>query len=292
MNKFFRLASLTALMATSALVATGCECTDQGTNAEGKSVTECESVKKFVGTSYTESVAYTAGMALNFDGVNGNLDIRIGSGNDVSVEFTPFSVRGHSKGADAKEDMETDLRTSVSSDGAINVTVDRASGSFNGLGADVVITLPSTFSGAINIDQNNGFVEADLEGATPTSITIENDGAGDVEVRGARGALNITGGFDIDVIVAEWATAGSNGTIKSTGQLGEVKVSLPTASAGSIQAVSEDGLVIGPEPLPINWLVDEAGENSKTFNFGLSDPAEAGANVTVSAEKDVTIIAR
>lgn len=289
MNKFIRLASMTALLATSALVATGCECTDQGTNEAGQNVTQCESVQKFVGTSYTETVAYSDGYALNFDGVNGDVTVRIGNGTDVVVDITPFSVRGHSKEAEAKEDMETDLQTSVTGDGSINVTVGRASGSFNGLGADVVITLPSSFNGPVNIDQDNGFVDVDLGGATPTAVTIDNDGAGDVDVEGARGQLNITGGFDVSVVVAEWAPEGQNGEIKSDGQLGEVSITLPTLSAGSIQATSEDGLVIGPSSLPSNWVEEAAGENSKTFSFGLAAAGEPGAIVVMNGAKDVTI---
>lgn len=291
MNKFFRLASMSALLVTSGLVATGCECTDQGTNEAGQSITECESVKKFVGTSFSESVAYTDGYALNFVGVNGNVDVRVGNGTDVVVEFSPFSVRGHSKEADARKDMETDLQTSVTGDGSITVTVDRASGSFNGLGADVVITLPSSFNGLVNIDQNNGYVDVDLDGVTPTAVTIDNDGAGDIDVEGARGQLNITGGFDISVVVAEWALEGQNGEIKSDGQLGDVSITLPTLSAGSIQATSEDGVVIGPSTLPSNWVEDAAGENSKTFSFGLTAAGEPGAIVVMNGAKDVTISA-
>lgn len=290
MNKFMQLASMTALIVTTGFVATGCECTDQGTNAEGESVTECESVKKFVGTSFSETVAYTSGQALNFRGVNGNLEVQIG-GSEVKVQFTPFSLRGHSKDAEAKKDMEEDLQTSVNADGAINVDVTRASGSFNGLGADVVITLPSTFDGAINIEQNNGFVDVDLGGATPTSVAIDNDGAGDIDVTGARGPLTIKGGFDINVAVAAWAAEGQNGSIISDGQLGDITVSLPTASAGSIEAVSEDSVVTGPSPLPENWVEDGA-ENSKTFSFGVTDPTEPGAVVRVEGAKEITIEAR
>jgi hypothetical protein len=282
---------MTALMATTGFLATGCECQDQGTNEQGQNVTTCESVKKFVGTSYSESVAYTAGQGLTFNGVNGNVDVNIG-GTEVVVEFTPFSVRGHSKQAEAADDMEQDLQTSLTNDGDIVVEVDRADGSFNGLGADVVITLPSSFDGAVTINQNNGFVDLDLEGALPTSVTVDNDGSGDIDIAGARGALNIKGAFDIDVRVDEWAPEGSNGSIISDGSLGDITVSLPTASAGSIEALSETGIVTGPSPLPENWVEEAAAEGSKTFSFGVADATEPGAIVQVQAGENISVEAR
>ncbi len=288
MNKFMRIASMTAMLATTGFLATGCECQDQGTNAEGQNVTQCESLNKFVGSSFTETVAYTPGQALNFDGVNGNVDVRIG-GTDVVVQFTPFSLRGNSREADAKDDMENDLNTSLNADGGINVTVGRNNGAPSGLGADVVITLPSTFDGAVSIKQNNGFVNVQLGGATPSSVAIDNDGSGDIDVSGARGKLTIKGGFDIDVKVAAWGADGQNGEIISDGLLGDVTVSLPTASAGSIQATSEDEVVTGPSPLPEFWAEDANGENSKTFSFGLAAIGEPGAIVQVQGAKEVII---
>lgn len=291
MNNIMRLSSMAALIATTGLLATGCECQDQGTNSEGQSVTECESVKKFVGTSFSDSETYTSGMDIRFSGVNGNVEIRVGGTDTVSAEFTPFSVRGHSKSEEAAADMENDLTADVLIDGnTVVIDTDRASGSFNGLGADVVVTIPSNFDGALVVNQNNGFVDVDLGGTSVTSVTIDNDGAGDIDVNGARGPLDIKGGFDIDVDVAEWAADGQNGTIISDGQLGDVSISLPTASAGSIQAISQDGVVIGPSPLPENW-VEEGEENSKTFSFGIADPSEPGAIVQVEGAKDVTITA-
>ncbi len=288
MNKFIRLASMTALLATTAFV-TGCECQDGGTDEEGRSITTCESLQKFVGTTRTDSVAYTDGYALNFDGVNGNVDVVVGNGTDVQVEFSPYSLRGNSKEAEAKLDIENDLITTINNDGAINIDVSRASGANSGLGADVTITLPAGFNGAVNLEPNNGFVDVDLDGVTPTSVTIDLDESGNITVQGARGPLNIKGGFDIDVRVAEWGPEGANGSIISDGQLGDVTVSLPIASAGSIQAVAEDGTVSGPVPLPATWDEQIAAENSKTYTFGVAAVGEPGAQVQVQAGENIVI---
>ena len=285
MNKFARLLSMSALIVTTGFVATGCECTDQGTNADGNSVTTCESVKKFEGTTITESVDYTPGQALNFSGVNGNVRVDVGTSAQVVVEFTPYSVRGHSKSEEAKEDIENDVMTSLNADGAINVSTDRASGAFNGVGVDVRIYVPAGFDGAVNVQQNNGFVKLYLDEATPTSITVDNDGTGDIDITGARGALDISGDFDIEVTVASWGAAGENGSIRTDeGGLGNVILRLPAASAGSIRAVSNDEVVVGPSTLPEGW-VEEGADNSKTFTFG----ATTGAEVNVTADETVTV---
>jgi hypothetical protein len=293
MSKYLRLASMSALLVTTGFFATGCECQDSGTDAEGRSVTTCESLQKFVGTKTTETVAYTDGAALNFNGVKGQVDVRIGSGSDVQVEFTPFSWRGFSKEAEATDDIEKDLQTSVNSDGSINVTVSRTSGASSELGADVLITLPAAFNGAVNMNIGSGFVDVDLGSATPTAVTITNDGAGDIAVAGARGPLNIKGSFDIDVGVAEWGPTGANGSILSDGLLGNVTVSLPTLSAGSIQAqADQDGIVTGPSPIPSNWEEAVSAPYSKTYSFGLEVAGEPGALVTVQAGENITIEAR
>jgi hypothetical protein len=290
MNTILRFASFGAVLAGMGFFVTGCECTEQEQSAEPgennsnqQTVTECESLKKFVGTSRSSSLAYTDGADLVVDGVNGNIEVNIGSGTDVTVEFQPFSWRGHSKEADAKADIENDLVTTFTDDGSMHVVVSRKDGSFNGLGADIVITLPSGFNGGVDIDPNNGFVEANL-GGLAEFVTIKNDGSGDIDVTGASGPLNLVGEFDITVAVSEWSA--TDGSVKSNGGLGNVTITVPSGANGSIQATSQGGLVISPSPLPADWSEDAAGDNSKTFTFGTVD----GGNLVVDGGDDVTIL--
>jgi hypothetical protein len=286
-----RLASFSALLVGMGAFVTGCECeeveqnnTDSDNNTS-QTVTQCESLKKFVGTSTTVSLPYTGGYDLVVEGANGNIDVEIGSGTEVTVEFQPFSWRGFSKESEAKADIENDLVTTFVDDGSMHVEVDRKDGFSSGLGADIVITLPASFDGGVNIDPNNGFVEASL-GGQAAFVTIHNDGSGDIDVIGASGPLDLIGEFDITVEVAAWAT--TDGSVKSNGGLGNVSISVPAGANGSIQAVSQSGVVLSPSPLPADWTEDAAGDNSKTFTFG----TDVGGNVVVDAGDDVTILAQ
>lgn len=265
-----RWACLTALVASSGFFANGCiisDCED----ANGETIENCtqyETPTHYPGSQVDASETYVSGLDLVVESVNGNVDIEIrdDGGEEVLVTFMPYTYgrSGDEGEAAAKEELERDLFLETSADGQILVKTSRDGGS-DGLGAEIVIKLPQSFDGDVIVDQNNGSVEASLGAATPLSVTIHNDGAGDIEVSGARGKLDLVGAFDIDVAVAEWAA--EDGRIETTGGTGDITVTVPSSAHGSIQATaSDDGEVTvdaGAE-----WIVDEAAVNSKTVTFG------------------------
>ncbi|MBW2455579.1 MAG: hypothetical protein JRI68_13755 [Deltaproteobacteria bacterium] len=286
MNKPLRLASVAAMVAAASLtMGTGCECY-QNVDEQGNPETVCESLVRFEGELQTMQLTYTQGDDIVVDGVNGNIDIhRGGVADQVSVTFTPFSMRGHSFEEDAKKDLAEDLMLETDDQGRIFIKVGRAGGSSSGLGADMDIILPDGFTGGVNIDVGNGFLDADLSGGTPAFTTVKNTGAGDLDITGAGGPLDIRGDFDVAVTVADWSDQG--GEIRSNGSLGELDVTVPAGANGYIQATCQDGEVTEPSSLPADWSVNEAAPNSKTINFG-PEP-ENGGGVTVDAAKAVRV---
>jgi hypothetical protein len=269
MNKILKLASLAAFVSGVGLFGNGCilsDCEDE----DGNKIDNCiqaETPTKYVKDPVTTSLTYSAGYDLVVDSVNGKVDVKRHSGADVKVTFAAFTLGGKSEqdAAKAKEELNNDLILETDDTGRIFVRTDRDGGS-SGLGADITILLPAAFDGHVSIDQNNGFVDVDLGGTVPRSVTIHNSGAGDIDVIGARGKLDLVGKFDIDVAVAEWAT--DNGKVITTGGTGDIVIAVPAGANGSIQATaSDDGEVIVSSP-PADWEIAEAAVNSKTVSFG------------------------
>jgi hypothetical protein len=289
MKKIVRMASGIAMLIGAAALAPGCatECHDETDPETGKTIRVCEAenLVRYNGSEATETVDYVAGENIVINGVNGNIVVNDnGPADKVSVTFKPFSFRGNDE-ADkdlAVEDMQNDLTTSITP--GVSIDVGRAGGSNAMLGADLVVTLPDGYTGGITINVGNGFLDANL-GGTQAFTTIDNDGSGDIDVKNAAGPLSIVGKFDINVAVLSWSD--QDGAITSTGQLGDVSVSVPAGANGSIQATSEDETVTGPSSAPADWTEEAAAENSKTFSFG--DGTTAGGNVVVTAAKSVTI---
>jgi len=280
MRQILRVISV-GMVGLAALWTAGCEC-QQSTDENGNTISVCESLERFNGTPVTRSLSYEDGTDILVEGVNGNIDITSG-GDTVEVTFQPFSSRGHSNEDAAERDIEDDLVLETDDSGKLHIRVSRASGASSGLGADMTIRLPSSYTGGVTIDAGNGYVTAALAG-TQASTTVKNDGSGDLEISGAAGALAIEGGFDIDVSVASWGASGEDGTITCTGSLGEVAVSVPADADGLMTATSRDESVVVAEE-PAGWVIDESSSSSKSFTFG----AGQGANVVVSGDKQITV---
>jgi hypothetical protein len=179
--------------------------------------------------------------------------------------------------------MANDLTCDVTDDGSrIIVDCSRTSGANDGLGADMVVELPSGYTGGIAIDPGNGYVDGDL-GGTQAYTTVINDQAGDITVSNAAGKLDIAGDFNVDVSVSSWSA--ENGRVISTGQLGDLVLSVPADAMGSIHATCEETPVVGPASPPADWM-ETGSDNDKTFTFG------TGGAVEVSASESVTIQVR
>ncbi len=148
MNPRFRSLALSALSLTVLLAASGCETSNCETE-EGQDAVCAESLKKFTvdGTKGTIDVEYEAGSGdLVVDNIKGTIHVDEGlDAGIISITFEPFTYRGHSKDAEAKDDIENKFSKSFEFDEDQNTYVartDRGEGSTDELGAEIWVELP------------------------------------------------------------------------------------------------------------------------------------------------------
>lgn len=274
MNRSLRSSFLAIVMLSAAAPLAGCVVT-----SDDNSIT-LESTVLFTAPPESGSVAYTPGKAVRIVGVNGDISVGQSSSGDLRYTFEAFTREKEENEDQAVRQMQDDLHLEVTEDPtSIIVAVKVDSGSSSFLGAHIRVDLPSSFDGAFVLDQGNGTVSADLRGSTPASTHAVNTGAGDVKVVGARGAINVSGTFDIDVDVASWGT----GTVTSTGGLGDLIFRLPADLDGTMSAQT-DGTLTEPSPLPASWQVAESSPSSKSYTMGAG-----GENIDLRAGGSITI---
>lgn len=291
----------------------GAEETEGNESSEDKEgCVQFESLKKFVGTSETKQVSWATGGKVRIDSRNGRVVVKAGSAADlISVEFTPFSWRGHTKRDEAVAEIENKLEKVADGDGSGGALVktSRKSGSTSGLGADIVVTLPSNFDGILEIEQDNGFVEVQSV-ASASAISLTNTGAGDCEISAGPSvksttvkcdfdiavynvadavSVHSTGLGDVDVALASVAAGSAGGSVKA--DKGSVKFTVPGSDVFSVQATATGTVDMGTPPS--GCTVNEAAANSKTLACGTGGPnyvVTAGADT--SFEEDVTVAYR
>ena len=280
MNRSLRSAFFAAALVFTAAPLVGCVVTQDGNKLT------LESTTLFNGTPVTKSAAYASGKGLKVVGVNGDISVSKGSASDsVGVTFEPFTREKDENESEAVRQMNEDLRLEVSeSNNVILLSATKVSGSSSLLGAHIRVTLPAGFDGSFEIDQGNGEVNADLTGGSPASTNVVNSGAGDITVRGAGGAINIAGDFDVDVSVISWPA--ESGIITAGDQLGDMTFTLPARAAGTMTA--QAATLTEPSPLPTGWESAASAENSKSYTMnggggGQIDLRALGGNLTIVA---------
>jgi hypothetical protein len=194
MNARITLAVLAAAHAL--LAAPGCQvgCIEDGSG------TTCtaKSLERFDGPRAAPQVFDRApGAPVTIDVLYGNITVQRSGSGKVEVEFLPFVYAGHGERANADQQLSQNLRTSASAAGAVTVSVRREGGS-NGLGSDVVVRLPDTFDGPLNIVNhgggpiNNFNVKVEFVGrATALSVTNQSQ-LGSCWIQGAPSVRSTT----------------------------------------------------------------------------------------------------
>jgi len=306
MTKIHRIASAAAILFGIGALTQGCLVTCEEQEAEdGSTKTVCtgESLTRYNGSDDSRTLSYSDGLNLAVTGINGGIDVQSGSGDDVVVTFKPFTMRPDGESDQAKVEMEDNLVLTATDDGSITVSVSKASGSSSTLGADIVVTLPSSFNGAVVVDQNNGSTDVSLGGASPSSVDIRSDNGsvdlsmsgdtssattvhtdnGSLDLSGVHGELNITqgNGVDCNVSVSAWSTEDGNITCDSLGS----NISIASGLSGSVQVVS--GGVI-TDSVGSDWVASDANtSNSAAWSFG-DDPSSFGT-VLIEDSGDINL---
>jgi hypothetical protein len=258
--------------ALSALTASGC-------------YVSVEPATRFEGTPETFSEPYGSGTPLHVVSNNGNVKVVAGSASDTAkVTFHPFVMDKDSNEAGARDQMEKDLILYHGMEnGELVFRVTRQDGASSTLGADIDVALPSGFDGNFIVNQNNGDIDADLRGGTPTATRVDSTN-GSVKISGAAGPLSIKAGTGTaSISVAAWST--SNGTV-ALGN-GDLDFSAPANANGSIQAFAKNG-VVNDAGVSSSWTsqANSAGSKSYTMGDGM------GGNVSLSTDLgDITLSA-
>lgn len=263
-----------ALLAALALPSGGCiigECEDGKDNC-----VRSETTIEYTGNASNTSAAYASGNDVEIVSHNGQVDVTVGSGDEVGVEFRPFTRNTDDpEGEDAATaELADKLILEVTAEGdTVRVRVGTRDGSTSFLGAHITVTLPADFDGGFTVSQNNGSVEADLRGSSPASTTVVTDNGG-IELYGAAGPLEVTGGNgDVTVAIAAWGGDGEDGAIYADN--GDIALTVPAAADGTLTLSASEGIT--DEGVPGEKVENDAGA-SYTMGDG------AGAHVDVTAD--------
>lgn len=282
------------------LAASGCEVTNC-TTEEGNSAVCSESLERYTltdGEIEPDALPYESGMDIVVDGVYGAIQVEEGTDGEVGVRFEPFTYRGHSKDAEAREELESLFDWSFEEDGnAINVATGRLSGSTNGLGAEITLFLPSDFDGELAVRNhsngpiNPGNIDVNFVGDA-TLLDIQADSLGDCFVDAAPsvvfskvfcdGKIRLENASDdimiastglgggAQVMLSEIASDAQGGIIET--EDGDIQFVLP-AGPLSIHAVSTEDGVVSEGDVPDDCNVDESSSREKTITCGEGGPS-------------------
>jgi hypothetical protein len=274
MNRFSSVLALAALAGALSVAATGCKVSSCD---EGDACVASETLINYTGNDATASAPYSDGQGIAISGVNGDITVNVG-GSEVKATFSPFTMDTDDQAGEdsAKNDLAKNLVLEVTAGDPVQVRVSKKDGGSSYLGADVVVTIPSSFNGAFSVAQNNGQTDVNLGSVSPTSTKVISDN-GSVTVAGATGAIDIQAdNGDLGVSISTWAEGGT-GTVRAG--LGDITISVPAEADGSISLFAPDGAVNAS--FPAEWVKEESAANSVTYTM---DEEEGGAHLDVTAE--------
>jgi hypothetical protein len=236
MTRTLRSASAFVAIAAAALPFAGCVLTPNG----------IEMATRYEGSHASQSTAYTPGNNVHIVSHNGNVTVTAAADSQVGVTFKPFTLGSpDSQGqANAISEMTNLLELDVTNTGGIiTIEAQLKPGASGGLGADVEVALPRTFSGAFDVESRNGEVTATVSG-TPTSLNVAADNG------------------EVAVTLGAWPT--QNSAMKSG--TGNLTLSAPASTNGTLSAQASGGTIVDMA-IPESWASSVASANSKSYTL-------------------------
>ena len=241
------LACLTALALSSSVGLFGCElnCTENENSQGGTCV--AKSLKRFKGKPQVKSAPWSAGQAVEVQGVHGDIVVLQGTGSDVVVTFQPFSYRAHDSGDAARQEMDENLVLSAELDAGVISVVSARDGGTDGLGARIVVELPPSFDGHLSLENagassiNPGNLDVQFVGASPR-VSLSNEGIGSCDLNGSASVTTtdvVCGGAAEVRGVADDVNITTTGLETGTAIVLELSAIGPNATGGKV--VSRDG---------------------------------------------------
>ena len=235
---------------------------------------------KYTLEAETQSAAWTTGKAIRIVSANGQVNVPQGSSSDVQATFRAFTLNEEDKEDAARREMTENLDVTVTDAGTeIVVKVATTSDANGSTGADIDVKLPSGFDADFVVLQDNGSVDVDLGGSTPTATRVINDGAGSLSVSGARGTLEITASTgDVDLSVAEWPSA--DGSVFTDN--GDINITVPSDANGAISLFADGELTENGGPT--SWAATSDGYTMGTGVGGTVDVTTDFGDIVLSVE--------
>lgn len=276
-----------ALGVVFALLAVGCEKCEVASNDGSQTTTKSGfcSVSKFTTDNpRTGSQAITAGKNLTIASVNGNVRVVHGTTGNVDVTFSPFVYRAFNTATSEIQKNWDQLVTTVTTDASGNVTVQtsRKDGAPSTLGADIEVSIPDAFSGALTVNQNNGSTGVTYAGAaTALSVTSGNGGIDAVTGSAAQSIALKTKVGDVSVKVDALPAGATGGAISS--DFGDIALDLPGSATFSAQATADGAGTVDFGSPPSVCTVQTAATNSKTLTCNGATTANAVLTVTATS---------
>jgi len=269
----------------------GCEardCPDNNAGADGGTQSSNEgscvqlvSLKKWTGTADSRDVAYVAGGDVTIDGRNGDIDVQQGSAGTVTAVFKPFVMRAADTPDSEIQANLAQLNIEAGGDASlITLKTTRASGAPNTLGADIVVTLPPEFNGALRIIQDNGRVNVGFAGVATHVGINSNNGQCDFNAGTAARTVDITcdngditGAIPVPADAANSTVTSGNGSIDLTFGTG--------ATPFNVSAQAMDGGTV-TTTLGSSCTENAASESAKTVSCNGATTANPTYTVTAA----------
>ncbi|WP_437635793.1 hypothetical protein [Sorangium sp. So ce854] len=276
MNRSLRIACF-LICAASAAATAGCAITT------GENSITAETLVRYEGSDESVRVEYLDNQSVRIVSDNGDVEVTLGNVEDVVVTFSPFTMRKKDEDRLAKAEMENDLRLAAITDGDVVISTQTTSGASGYLGADIRVVLPIEFNGALRVEQDNGGVDVDLDGALSRGTTVVSDN-GSIDVVGARGAIDVsTDNGSVFVDLDAWSD--TDGSITSGN--GSIELSVPAGVDGTMTAQTLFGDVV-EQGLPSSWAT-AANEAGTSYTMGNGD----GGHLTLFTENgDIAVLVK
>jgi len=305
MKTLENLALVVALSATTWGCATTCYEDATGTHCTAKSLARFDGAP-----AAPQAFDRAPGAPITVDVLYGNVSVERSNSGKVEVQFFPFAYAGHDEQPLAQKMMAENLRVSATAAGGVVASVSRQGGS-NGVGANVVVRVPDSFDGPLNVVNRGGGplnefnVKVDFVGRA-TAVSINNqsllggcflrgaptvrsttvDCGAEIGVYDVSDAVNIThrdtsrdGPSPAVTLRLAPMPAGSRGGRVTTAS-GSIAATFPATGGFAVAAKSPVRGGVQEGALPAGCVKQEASPSAKTITCGQGPSYEltAGAN--------------
>lgn len=227
-----------------------------------------KATKLATGKGYSQETEWRSGDALVIRGINGTIDVRESSGDQVLAQFSPFVlIADDATAREVRHELDK-LRGTIEVDEStrtITVETQREGQVLSSLGADVIVSIPEQFDGPLSIHQENGPVEVKGTGHASRFALVNENGSCDLNV-GLATVIHVKCGFgDLTGAVPEVPESLETATFE-TGR-GDIELRFPDDEVFSVRALSATG-----------GLVD------------VTHAEQAGCSVLVASESSKTVV--